>query len=153
MLPALPRLRATSQQERAANPGVTFRVGLIRTLFAPFCFRIPLHLGFVPPGAPAAISVPTSSLHLEPTLTQYSSFRSSTTVNTADDDGETIEAFSGCCRSCISGRDRVYRSRGASCHPTVFVSVLCVAFKTLTISEEAHQRLKKHKLSLFWCLP
>ena len=30
------------------------------------------------------------------------------------------------------------------CQP--FVYILCMAFKTLTISEEAHQRLKKHKL-------
>src|SRR5207237_2496285 len=27
-----------------------------------------------------------------------------------------------------------------------FVYFLCMAFKTLTVSEEAHQRLKKHKL-------
>lgn len=34
-----------------------------------------------------------------------------------------------------------------SCHPLAFfVYVSCMAFKTLTISEEAHQRLKKHKL-------
>lgn len=28
----------------------------------------------------------------------------------------------------------------------LFVYISCMAFKTLTISEEAHQRLKKHKL-------
>jgi predicted CopG family antitoxin len=28
----------------------------------------------------------------------------------------------------------------------IFVYYLCMAFKTLTIREEAHQRLKKHKL-------
>jgi predicted CopG family antitoxin len=30
--------------------------------------------------------------------------------------------------------------------PEFFVYFLCMAFKTLTISEEAHRRLKKHKL-------
>jgi predicted CopG family antitoxin len=35
---------------------------------------------------------------------------------------------------------------GKACRACLFVYYLCMAFKTLTISDEAHQRLKKHKL-------
>lgn len=34
----------------------------------------------------------------------------------------------------------------ASCSAREFVYILCTPFKTLTISDEAHQRLKRHKL-------